>query len=139
MNKAFQNEGYQGKLRVIDSLLPHVNDDLKYEFRGFGLMMSKYETLLQLSDSTAADECLKEQIAHTPEGSEYYLVKKFNDYVPISTRYRTLPFNYQRFLEICDNASKEMNGAFRFIARYFQAEIMYRYDPTITRRLPWRF
>jgi len=128
MNKAFQEGRYQGKLRVIDSLLPHVSDDIKYN--GIGLMISKYETLLQLNDSTAADECLKDQMAHTPEGSWYYLVSyKFSNYVPSAIRSQKLPFNYQRFLDICDRAATEMNGAFRFIARYFQAEIMYKYDP----------
>ncbi|MEN6618126.1 MAG: hypothetical protein ABFC28_01280 [Rikenellaceae bacterium] len=129
MNKAFQDKGYQGKLRFIDSLLPLVTDELKYEVRGFGMMMSKYETLLQLNDSIAADACLKEQMAHIPEGSGYYLVSKFLNYVPLSIRVQTLPFNYRRFLEICDLAAKEMNGAFRFLTRYFQAEIMYKYDP----------
>ncbi|OFY41776.1 MAG: hypothetical protein A2X18_10670 [Bacteroidetes bacterium GWF2_40_14] len=128
MNKAFQEGGYQGKLSVIDSLLHHVSDDIKYN--SIGLMMSKYEILLQLSDSTAADECLKEQMAYTPEGSWYYLISyKFSDYVPSPLRSQKLPFNYQRFLEICDRAAKEMNGAFRFISRYVQAEIMYKYDP----------
>ncbi len=128
MNKAFQDGGYKGRLRYIDSLLPLVKDEIKYN--SFGLMMSKYETLLQLNDSIAADECLKDQMAHTPEGSWYYLVSyKFRYYVPSFTRSQKLPFNYQRFLEICDSASTEMNNAFRFIARNAQAEIMYRYDP----------
>lgn len=130
MNEVFKNDGYAGRLRALDSMLLHVNDDMKYDVRGLGLMMSKYETLLHLNDSVAADNCLKEQMEHTPEGSWYYLVAKFNNYVPFSTRDNTpLPFNYQRFLEICDYAAKEMNSAFRFITRYFQAEIMYRYDP----------
>jgi thiol-disulfide isomerase/thioredoxin len=128
MNKSFQDGGYKGRLHYIDSLLPHVTDEIKYD--GLGLMMSKYETLLQLNDSIAADECLKDQMAHTPEGSWYYLVSyKFNNYVPSFTRSKKLRFNYQRFLDICERAANEMNGSFRFISRYLQAIIMYRYDP----------
>jgi thiol-disulfide isomerase/thioredoxin len=128
MDKAFQEGGYKGKLHYIDSLLPHVTDDMKY--KGIELMMSKYEALLYLNDSIAADDCLKEQMANTPEGSWNYLVSyKFDKYVPFHLRFQKLPFNYQRFLEICDRAAKEMNGAFRFISRYYQAKIMYQYDP----------
>jgi thiol-disulfide isomerase/thioredoxin len=129
MTEVFKNEGYAGKLRLLDSMLIHVNDEMKYDVRDMGLTMSKYEALLHLNDSVAADKCLKEQMENTPEGSWYYLVAKFNNYVPRSAGDHLLPFNYQRFLEICDYAANEMNSSFRFITRYFQAEIMYRYDP----------
>ncbi len=129
MYKALQHEGYAGKLRVIDSILPYVNNEFKYDPRGFNLMMLKYKALLHLNDSVGADNCLKEQMTNTPEGSWYRLVSKFMDYIPNTIRTQLLPFNYKCFLEICDYAAKDSKGAFRFLARYFQARIMYWYDP----------
>ncbi len=129
LNEVYKKEGYQGKIRIIDSILPYANDDLKYDFRGLGLMMLKYDALLNLKDSLAAEECLKEQMAHTPEGSWYYLVTKFLNFVPKIKGEKPLPFNYQRFIEICDNAAEDSKGAFKFEARYFQALVVYRYNP----------
>ncbi|PKP00210.1 MAG: hypothetical protein CVU13_01495 [Bacteroidetes bacterium HGW-Bacteroidetes-8] len=129
LNEKFMNEGYLGRLQLIDSLIPTVTDDIKYNLPGFGLMMLKYETLLHLNDSIAADICLKEQMANTPKGSWYNLTSKFNDYVPINMTKRLLPFNFQLFLEICDSAATDSKGAFKFIARYHQAKIMYLCNP----------
>ncbi len=129
LNRKLKEEGYHGRLQLIDTLIPTVNDDIKYNLIGFGLTMLKYETLLHLNDSITADILLREQMANTPKGSWYYLASKFSDYVPANMTKRLLPFNYQRFMEICDSASNDSNGAFKFITRYQQAKIMYRYDP----------
>src|SRR3989339_1700312 len=129
LNNRSKTKGNYGKLQLIDSLMPHVSEDIKYNLYGFGLMMSKYETLLHLNDSITADSCLIEQMQNTPKGSWYYLVSKFKDYVPYNMTKRLLPFNYKRFLDICDSAYIDSDGAFRFISRYQQALIMYRYNP----------
>ncbi len=129
LSDIFKDEGYAGKLRVIDSILPHVNNELKYDPRSLSLIMSKYEALLHLNDSIGADKCLKEQIKNTPEGSWYRLVSFFMNYVPTTTRTQLLPFNFQRFLEICNNAAKDSKGAFKSLARYYQARVIYWYAP----------
>jgi len=49
-----------GRLHLIDSILPYLSDDAKYNANGYNLLMKKYETLLLMNDSIAADNCLKE-------------------------------------------------------------------------------
>jgi len=119
-----------GRLHLIDSILPYVSDDVKYNANGYNLPGEKYETLLLMNDSIAADNCLKEQIANTPEGSWFRLIVKFhNEFIPRYTGHRLLPFNYERFLAICDSSSKDLGGILKATTRCFQAGVMYWYDP----------
>jgi thiol-disulfide isomerase/thioredoxin len=119
-----------GRLHLIDSILPYVSDDVKYNANGYNLLMEKYETLLLMNDSIAADNCLKEQMANTPEGSWFRLALKFhNEFIPRYVGHRLLPFNYDRFLVICDSASKDLGGILKVSTRCFQAGVMYWYDP----------